>query len=53
MNEQELLILQGMRDRLIVDEASHVADVTFYLIVPTDDSNCGLSDSQSLRMVRA
>ena len=53
MNEQELPILRGVRDRLIVDKASHVADVTFYLVVPTDDANCCLSDSQSPWIVGA
>ena len=42
---QELPILRGVRNHLIVDEASHVADATFYLVVPTDGANCGLSDS--------
>ena len=45
MNEQELPILQGVRDHLIVDEASHVANATFYLVVPTNGANCGISDS--------
>ena len=53
MNEQELPNLRGVRDRLIADEASHVADVTFYLVVPTDGANCGLSDSQSVRIFGA
>ena len=53
MNEQELPILRGVRDRLIVDEASHVADATFYLVVPTDGTNYGLSDSQNLQIVGA
>ena len=51
MNEQELSNLWGVTDRLIVDEASHIANVTFYLVVPTYGTNCGLSDSQSLRIV--
>ena len=46
MNKQELPILHGVRDRLIVDEASHVTDVTFYLVVPTDDANCFLELSE-------
>ena len=45
MNEQELPILQGVRDCLIVDEASHIADATFYFVVPIDGVNCCLSDS--------
>ena len=45
MNEQELSNLQGVRDRLIVDEVSHVADETFCLVVPIDGTNCGLLDS--------
>ena len=45
MTEQELPILRGVRDRLIVDEASHVANATYYLVVPTDDANYCLSDS--------
>ena len=53
MNEQELSILQEVRDFLIVDEASHVADATFYLVVPTNGANCCLSDSQSPRIVGA
>ena len=53
MNEQELPILRGVRDRLIIDEASHVADTTFYLVVPTDGANCCLSDFQNLRIVGA
>ena len=35
MNEKELPNLQGVRDRLIADEALHVADATFYLVFPT------------------
>ena len=53
MNEQELLILRGARDRLIVDEALHTADATFFLVVPIDGANCCLSDSQSPWIVRA
>ena len=53
MNEEELPILWGVRDCLIVDEASHVADMTFYSVVPTDNANCGLLDSQSLWIVGA
>ena len=48
MNGQELPNLRGVRDRLIADEASQVTDATFYLVVPTDGINCGLSYSQSL-----
>ena len=44
INEQELPILRGARDRLIVDEASHATDATFYLVVPTDGANCCLPD---------
>ena len=53
MNEQELSNLQGVRDCLIVDEALHVADTTFCLVVPTTGANCGLSDSQSLQIIGA
>ena len=38
---------------MIADEASHVADETFFLVVPTDGSNCGLLNSQSHRIVGA
>ena len=51
INEQELPIPPGARDRLIVDEASHVANATFYLVVPTDDANYCLSDSQSPQII--
>ena len=51
MNEQELPNLQGVGDRLIVDAASHVPDEIFCLVVPTDDANCCLLDSQSLWIV--
>ena len=53
MNEKELPIPSGAMDYLIVDEASHVADVTFYLVVPTDGANCCLSNSQSPLIVKA
>ena len=53
MSEWELPNLRGVRDRLIVDEASHVADETFCLVVPTDGANCYLLDSQSHRIVGA
>ena len=53
MSEQELPNLQSVRDRLIADEASHVAEETFYLVIPIDDANCGLLDSQSHRVVGA
>ena len=51
MNGQELPNLRGVRDRLIDDEALHVADATFYLVVPTGGVNCGLSYSQSLQII--
>ena len=38
MNEQELPNLRGMRDRLIADEASHVADATFTWSFPQTTS---------------
>ena len=44
-SEWELPNLRGVRDRLIADEASHVADETFFLVVLTNDANCYLSDS--------
>ena len=53
MNEQKLPNLRVMRDRLIADKASHVADATFCLVVPTNGANCNLLDSQSLRIVEA
>ena len=52
-NEQELQILKGVRDRLIVDEASYVVNANFYLVVPTDGANCCLLDSQSPQIVGA
>ena len=55
MSERELLKLRGVRDRLIVDVAkpSHVADEIFCLVVPTDDANFCLLDSQSRRIIEA
>ena len=53
MNEQELLNVRSVRDLLIVGEASHVANETFCLVVPTDGDNCGLLDPQSHRIVGA
>ena len=53
MNEHELLNVWRVRDRLIADKASHVANETFCLVVPTDDDNCGLLDPQSHRIVGA
>ena len=53
MSEQELPNLRGVGDRLIADVALHVPDEIFCLVVPTDDANCSLSDSQSLRIVGA
>ena len=53
MNEQELPILREARDRLIVDEALRAANVTFYLVVPTDGANGCRSDSQSPQIVGA
>ena len=53
MSERELPNLQSVRDRLIVDEASHVAEETFYLVAPTDDANYCLLGSQSLQIIGA
>ena len=53
MNEQELPDLRGVRDRLIADEASNVANTTFCFVVPTDSATCVLLDSQSFRIVGA
>ena len=47
MSERELPNFWGVRDRLIADVVSHVADETFCLVVPTDGANCYLSNSQS------
>ena len=52
-SEQELPNLRGVRDRLIVDVASHVIDETFCLVVPTDGANCCILGSQSHQIVRA
>ena len=55
MSEWELPKLRGVGDRLIVDVAkpSHVVDEIFFLVVPIDNANCCLLDSQSHRIVRA
>ena len=55
MSEWELRKLQGVGDRLIVDVTKplHVADKILYLLVPIDNANCSLSDSQSHRIVGA
>ena len=53
MSEQELPNLRGVEDHLIADVASHVADETFFLVVPIDDTNCCVSDSQSHWIVKA
>ena len=55
MSEQELPNLRGVGDRLIADVAkpSHVADMLFCLVVPTDGANCYLLDSHSFRIVGA
>ena len=42
MSEWELLNLQSVRDRLIADEASHIAEETFYLVLPINDANYGI-----------
>ena len=42
MSEWELPNLRGVKDGLIADLASHVADETFCLVVPTDGANCCL-----------
>ena len=53
MSEQELPNLRGVEDLLIADVASHVADETFFLVAPIDDTNCCVSDSQSHWIVEA
>ena len=47
MNEWEILKLQGVGDRLIVDVAkpSHAADNIFCLVIPTEGANYCLLDS--------
>ena len=53
MSERELPNLRGVGDLLIVDVAkpSHAVDEIFCLVVPTDDANCCLLDSQSHQIV--
>ena len=55
MGERELPKLRGVGDRLIADVAkpSHVVDEILKLVVPTDDANCCLLDSESLWIVGA
>ena len=55
MSEWELPNIRGVGDRLITSVAKplHVVDKLFFLVVPTDGSNCYLLDSQSLRIVEA
>ena len=53
MSDQKLSNLRGVEDRLMADVASHVPDEIFCLVIPTDGANCYLSDSQSLRVVKA
>ena len=55
MSERELPKLRGVGDRLIADVAkpSHVVDEIFRLVVPTEDANCCLLDSQSLWIIGA
>ena len=55
MSEWELPKLRGVGDRLIADVAkpSHVVDEIFCLVVPIDNANCCLLDSQSHRIVMA
>ena len=53
MSEQDLPNLRGVKDCLITDEASYVANETFCLVVPTDDANCCLWNCLSLRVVGA
>ena len=47
MSERELLKLRVVGDHLIADVAKplHVVDKIFCLVVPTDGTNCYLSDS--------
>ena len=53
MSERELPNLRCVGDRLITGVASHVANEIFCLVVPADDANCSLLDSQNLRIVGA
>ena len=55
MGERELSKLRGVGDFFIADIAKplHAADKLFFLVVPTDDANCCLSNFQSLRIVGA
>ena len=55
MSERELPKLRVVGDLLIADVAkpSHVTDEIFFLVVPTNDTNCCLLDSQSHRIVEA
>ena len=55
MSEGELPNLRGVGDRLKADvtKSSHDVDKIFCLDGPTDDANCCLLDSQSLRIVEA
>ena len=53
MSERELPNLRGVEDRLIADVALHIADETFFLVVPIDSTNCCVLDSQSHRIVGA
>ena len=53
MSDRELPKLRGVGDRSIADVAAHIADEIFFLVVPTDDANCGFLDSQSHRIVGA
>ena len=48
-SERELPNLRGVRDRLIVNVASHIVDETFCLVVPTDGANYCLWNSWSRR----
>ena len=53
MSEQELSNLRGLGNFLIADLASHIPDEISCLVVPIDDTNCCLSNSQSLLIVES
>ena len=55
MSERELSKLRGVGDRFIANVAkpSHTADEIFCLVVPTDNVNYCLLDSQSIRIIEA
>ena len=55
MSERDLPKLRVMADRLIADVAkpSHVADEIFCMVVPTNNANYCLLDSQSHQIIGA